>query len=65
MAEPIKMQFGMLSRVGPWNMHYMWTRCTQGKEGHFCGVWPIEKHCKAQDFGGLGKRVSCAKKWMD
>jgi len=25
-----------------------------------CGIWPTEKHCKAQDLG-LGKKVSCAK----
>jgi len=25
------------------------------------GVWPVEKHCKAYDFEGCGKRVSCAK----
>jgi len=22
---------------------------------HFWGVWPIERHCKAWDFGGLVK----------
>jgi len=45
-AEPIKMQFGMLSRVGPGKMYYMECRCHHGK-GHFWGAWPIEKHCKA------------------
>ena len=23
-------------------------------KGHVLDVWPIEKHCKALDFGGLG-----------
>jgi len=34
MAEPIEMQFGMLSRMGPGNMYYMGRRCAHGK-GHF------------------------------
>ena len=54
-AELIKMQSGMLSRVGPGNI--IWgCRYLHGK-GHFWGVWPIEK----QEFQGSGKRVSCAK----
>jgi len=36
-------QSGMLSRMGLQMPH--------GK-GHFWGVWPTEKHCKAQDFMG-------------
>ena len=36
-----------------------------GREGHFWGVWPIEKHCNAYDFG-VWKRVRCAKnRWID
>jgi len=53
------MQFGMLSGVGPGNMHYMGYGCRHGN-GHFWSVWLIEKHCKAQDFRELDKRVSCA-----
>ena len=30
------------------------------RNGHFGVSWPIEKHCRAQDFGGLGKTVNCA-----
>ena len=53
-AEPIEMQFGMLSWVSPGNMHYMGMYIPHGN-GHFWGVWPIEKHCKAQDFGWKGE----------
>jgi len=37
MAEAIKMQFGVLSLVGPGNL---W-------KGIFGGVWLSEKHCEA------------------
>jgi len=33
-AEPMEMQFGILSRVGPGSMYYMACRCRHGKE-HF------------------------------
>jgi len=39
-AEPIEMQFGMSSRVGPGNMCYMGCRCPIHREEHFLGVWP-------------------------
>ena len=45
-AEPIKMQFGMLGRVGPGNVYYMECKCPHGN-GHFGGVWLIKKQCKA------------------
>jgi len=35
-AEPIEMQFGMLSLVGPGNTCYLGCRYIQGK-GHFLG----------------------------
>jgi len=53
MAETIKMQFGMLSQVGPGNMYYMGCRCHHRK-GHSWSVWPTEK---AYNFWGLCKRV--------
>jgi len=34
-GEPIKMQFGMPSQVGPGNMYYIGCRCSH-KKGHFC-----------------------------
>jgi len=39
-AEPIKMQFGMLRRVGPGNLYYIGCRCCHGN-GHFWDVWRI------------------------
>jgi len=54
MAEPINMQFGMPSRVGPGNIFYVQCRCPM-ENGTFGGVWPI-------GFGRLGKMVSYAKK---
>jgi len=51
MAEPIILQFGMLSRVGSANMYYIGCRCPHRK-GHFWGIWLIEKHCKTLDFEG-------------
>ena len=53
-AEPTDMQFGMLSWVDPVNHVLDGSRCPSGK-GHFWGVWPIKKHCKAHDFGGCIK----------
>ena len=44
-AEPIEIQFGMQSEVGPVNMYY--TRDAPVGTRTFDGVWPIEKHCKA------------------
>ena len=38
-AEPIEMQFGMLSWVDPEAKMHLW------------GVWSTEKHCKAYDLG--------------
>ena len=35
-AEPIKMQFALLSQVCPGNMYYMECRCSHRK-GHFLG----------------------------
>jgi len=43
-TEPIEMQFGMLSWVGPGNLYYMGCGCP--REGTLWGVWPIEKYCK-------------------
>ena len=59
-AEPIEMQFGMLSRVGSENMYYMGSRCPHGKR-HFWSVWAIEKHCTAYDLR-VDTCVSSAKK---
>jgi len=43
-AEPIDMQFEMLSGVDPGNMYYVRTyRCVMGRD-IFGSVWPIEKH---------------------
>jgi len=58
-AELIKMQFGMLSRVGPGNVLYGDVDSATGR-GVYLGVWPIERHCKAQVLG-LDKQMSCAK----
>jgi len=56
-AEPIEMQFGLLSQVSSGNMHYMG-----------CSVFPHGKNAfglsgrlNSIRFGGGGKRVSCAK----
>jgi len=44
-AELIEMQFAMLGWVQ--GTCIMWgCRCSHRK-GHFWGVWPIEKNCKA------------------
>jgi len=40
-VEPIEMQYGTLSWVGPGNMYYIGCRCSH-LEGHFCGEWPVE-----------------------
>jgi len=45
-AEPIEMQFGMLSRVGPEHVLYGDVHALTGR-GTFGGLWPIEKHCDA------------------
>jgi len=45
MAEPFEMQFGMLCRVGQGTC-ITWERRCPHENGHFWGVWPIEKHCK-------------------
>ena len=47
-AEPIEMQFRMLSQMGPGNMYYMECRCHRGK-GYFWG-------CRA-DTGQLNSMV--------
>ena len=61
MAEPIKMQHGMLSRETPGNMYYIGCRWPP-REGHCWGVWPIVKHRMLL----VDKTVSCAKnKWTD
>jgi len=57
MAEPIKMQFGMLSRLGPGNTYYM---PVHGDADGPVGKSTFEvsgqsKHCKAEDFGGWVK----------
>jgi len=46
MAEPIEMQFGMLTGCVQGTCIRWRCKCPYGK-GHFWGVWPIEKHCKA------------------
>jgi len=43
----MEMQFGMLSRVDPGNPVLDGSADVPNKKGHFWGVWPIEKHCKA------------------
>jgi len=50
-AEPTEMQFGVLSEMGPGTSVTLQCRSPPGK-GHFWGVWPIEKHCKAQYLWG-------------
>ena len=47
------MQSRMLSRVGPGNMYYMDEDALM--ERALLDVWPIEKHCKAEDFAGWAK----------
>jgi len=47
MAEPIQMQFGMLSWVGTGNMYYNGNVDAPTHRGTFGGIRPIEKHCKA------------------
>ena len=46
-AEPIKLQFAMLSWVGPENIHALRGNvdAPHGK-GHFWVVWPIVKHIR-------------------
>jgi len=39
MSEPIEMQFGILSWVGPGNVDALTGM------GNYGGVWLIEKHC--------------------
>jgi len=46
-VKQIEMQFRTLRQVGPGNMYYMACRCSPYGKGHFWGVWPIEKYCKA------------------
>ena len=45
MAEPIQMQFGMLSTG---NMYYNGNVDAPTRRGTFGGIRPIEKHCKAR-----------------
>jgi len=52
MAEPVEMQFEMLSQLGPGNVLAQETCVTWRVDAAagistFEGVWPIEKHCKA------------------
>jgi len=49
---------------GPENMYYTGYRCPCRK-GHFWGVWPIEKHCKAQDLGIGQTGEQCKNGWTD
>jgi len=49
MAEPINMQLGMLSWVGPGTCITWECRCPTGSSA-FGSVWRIQKHCKALDF---------------
>jgi len=49
-AEPIEMQFGMLSQVGPGNvLHGDVDAFTGGIyiPSSFGSIWQIEEHCKA------------------
>jgi len=50
-AELIEVPLGMLSRVGSGNPVLGWVQMIPW-EGHFWGVWWIDKHC----IGWLGKR---------
>jgi len=52
-VEPIEMQFGMLSRVGPRNI--TWGVAVPTGRDIFGSVRSIEKNCKAYDFGGSAK----------
>ena len=54
-AEPIEMQLGMLSWMGPGNMYYTGDVNAPIGVGTFWGVWPIDR------ILWLGKRVTCAK----
>jgi len=40
-AEPIKMQFGMPSQVGPGNMYYIGCRCSHKKGAFLCKELPL------------------------
>ena len=44
-AEPIEMQFGMMSQMSPGNVLHGVQM--PHRKGHFWGVWLIEEHCKA------------------
>jgi len=63
MAEPVNMQFVMLSQVGPENTYYTEMQRPHRK-GHFGASGRLKSIVK-QRILGLGKRVSCAKKWVD
>jgi len=48
------MQFGILSRFGPGNMHYMGMYAAQEgvRLAVFQLVWPVAKHYLKHGFGG-------------
>jgi len=60
-AEPVEMLFGIWTPVGP-RKHVLGggVDAAMGR-GTFSSDWLIKQHCKAEDFGGLGKIVSYAK----
>jgi len=63
MVEPIEMQFGMLSEVGPGNMYYM-TVSVPPREGALFGASDQLTSFVKCRIWGLGNRVSCTKKWV-
>ena len=58
-AEPIEMQFGILSRVGPENHVLNRGGDAPHGKGHFWGAWLIEMHCKRRIFGVGQKGELC------
>jgi len=50
-AEPIEMQFGILSWVDPENHVLNRGADAPHGKGHFWSVWLIEMHCKRRIFG--------------
>ena len=53
MVEPIEIQIGMLSRMGPGNRALDWSADVSTGRGTYGGIWPIEKH---KTLGGWEKR---------
>jgi len=53
MVEPIEIQVGMLSRMGPGNRALHWSADVSARRGTYGGIWPI---AKLNTLGGWEKR---------